>query len=138
MLDVSEIMTRNPEHIESSEPVQEAVNRLFELDVRHLPVVDGNGELVGVLSDRDLLEFSQPYEMQAANVAPSSEREATPVSDLMSGDVIWAHPEDDVTEIIDLMIDQKIGAIPIVDPIEGNLVGILSYVDILREARDLL
>ncbi|MFB6352202.1 MAG: CBS domain-containing protein [Bradymonadaceae bacterium] len=38
--------------------------------------------------------------------------------------------------MIDTMIDQKIGAIPIVDPLDGSLVGIVSYVDILREAYD--
>jgi acetoin utilization protein AcuB len=94
------------------------------------------GSLVGVLSDRDLREFSQPYDMQFENLTTSNEREATPVSDVMAGDVISANPEDDIGELIDTMIDQKVGAIPIVDPIEGNLVGIVSYIDILRAARD--
>jgi len=137
VLDVSDIMTRNPELIHADEPVQEAVNRLFEMDIRHLPVVDAAGDLVGVVSDRDLLEFSQPYEM-AANVAPSNERESTAVSRLMSGDVITAHAEDDVAELIDVMMEHKIGAIPIVDPLDGSLVGIVSYIDVLREARDVL
>ncbi len=138
MVDVSEIMTRNPEHIEATEPVQEAVNRLFELDVRHLPVVDEYGDLVGILSDRDLREFSQPYEMQFENVATSDEREITPVSDVMSGDVMSVSPEDDVDELIDLIIEQKIGAVPVVDSLDGSLVGIVSYIDILREMRDRL
>ncbi len=138
MIDVSEIMTRNPERIEATEPVQEAVNRLFELDIRHLPVVDGYGDLVGIISDRDLQEFSQPYEMQFENAAPSEEREATPVSDIMSGDVMSVSPGDDVDEVIDLMIEQKVGAVPVVDALDGNLVGIVSYVDILREFRDRL
>mgnify|MGYP006309241973 CR=1 FL=1 len=136
MLSVNDIMTRNPEHIEATEPVQEAVNRLFELDVRHLPVVDGRGQLVGMMSDRDLRDFSNPYDMRFENLTTSDEREATPVSDIMAGDVISANPEDDVAEIIDVMIDQKVGAIPVVDAIEGNLVGIISYIDILRAARD--
>jgi acetoin utilization protein AcuB len=130
-------MTSHPEHIVATGSVQEAVNKLFELDARHLPVVDEQGELVGVLSDRDLREYSQPYEMQFENLTTSDEREVTPVSDIMSGDVISAHPEDDVTEIIDMMIDQKVGAVPVVDPLDGNLVGIVSYIDILREAAEL-
>jgi acetoin utilization protein AcuB len=130
-------MTSHPEHIVATGSVQEAVNKLFELDARHLPVVDEHGELVGVLSDRDLREYSQPYEMQFENLTTSDEREVTPVSDIMSGDVISAHPEDDITEIIDMMIDQKVGAVPVVDPLDGNLVGIVSYIDILREAAEL-
>lgn len=137
MLSVSDVMTSHPEHIVATGSVQEAVNKLFELDARHLPVVDEHGELVGVLSDRDLREYSQPYEMQFENLTTSDEREVTPVSDIMSGDVISAHPEDDITEIIDMMIDQKVGAVPVVDPLDGNLVGIVSYIDILREAAEL-
>lgn len=137
MLNIAEIMTRNPEHIVATGSVQEAINKLFELDVRHLPVIDEHGELVGVLSDRDLREYSQPYEMQFENLTSTTEREATPVSDIMQGDVISVHPEDDVTELIELMIDQKIGAVPVVDPLDGNLIGIVSYIDILRAAADL-
>jgi len=136
VLNVAEIMTSNPEHIVATGSVQEAINKLFELDARHLPVVDEHGELVGVLSDRDLREYSQPLEMQFDNLTSSNEREETSVSDIMSGDVISAHPEDDVTEIIDIMIDQKVGAVPIVDPRDGSLVGIVSYIDILREAAE--
>lgn len=138
MLTVSEIMTPNPEHIEETATIREAVNRLYELDARHLPVTDQDGELVGVLSDRDLREYEQPFEMQYETPAASDERDERPVSNLMQGDVIHADPEDDVAEIIDVMIEHKIGAVPIVDSIEGNLVGIVSYVDILREARDRL
>lgn len=136
MLNVSEIMTRNPEHVQATEPVQEAVNRLFELDIRHLPVLDEYGELVGILSDRDLLEFSQPYEMQFENVATTEERETTPISDVMSGDVVSFHPEDDLADLIDFMLEQKVGAVPIVDALDGSLAGIVSYIDILRTARD--
>jgi acetoin utilization protein AcuB len=131
-------MTRNPEHIEAGEPVQEAVNKLFELDVRHLPVVDEYGELVGIISDRDVREFSQPYDAQYENLGPNNEREATPVNNIMEPGVISVHPEDDVTEVIDLMIDHKIGAVPVVDALDSSLVGIVSYVDILREAAEVL
>lgn len=135
-MNVSEIMTRNPEHIEQTEPVQKAVNRLVELDVRHLPITDENGQLVGVLSDRDLREYHQPFEMEFENPTAVADRDQTPVSDLMQGDVISTTPEDDVRDLIDIIIGQKIGAVPVVDPIEGTLVGIVSYVDILRAARD--
>lgn len=137
MLNAGDIMTPNPEHIESTASVQEAVNRLYELDARHLPVTDEHGELVGVLSDRDLREYEQPYEMSFEQPGMGGdEREERPVSNIMQGDVISADPEDDVSELIDIMIEHKIGAIPIVDSIEGNLVGIVSYIDILQAARD--
>lgn len=45
---------------------------------------------------------------------------------------------DDVVEAIDLMIEHRIGAVPVVEPGTGELLGIVSYVDALRAARDLL
>lgn len=136
MLTVNDVMTINPERVEVSDPVQTAINRLFELDARHLPVVDANDELVGILSDRDLREFSLPYEMEFDNLTQADERESTPVSQVMKGDVISVHPEDPAAKVVDLILEQRIGAVPVVDPLDGSLVGIVSYVDILREARD--
>ena len=136
MLSVNDVMTINPERVEVSQPVQRAINKLFELDARHLPVVDANDELIGMLSDRDLREFSLPYEMEFENMTQADERETTPVSEVMQGDVISVHPEDPAAEVVDLILEQRIGAVPVVDPLDGSLVGIVSYVDILREARD--
>jgi acetoin utilization protein AcuB len=136
MLTVNDVMTINPESVEVSQPVQRAINTLFELDARHLPVVDKNDELVGMLSDRDLREFSLPYEMEFDNLTQADERETTAVSEVMKGDVISVHPEDPLAEVVDLILEQKIGAVPVVDPLDGSLVGIVSYVDVLREARD--
>lgn len=138
VLTVDDVMTRNPEYVTTSAPVQEAINKLYELDVRHLPVVDQAGELIGMVSDRDVREHSQPYEMQIENVAPTEQQEETLVSSVMSGDVITTHVDEDVTDVIDTMIEQKVGAVPVVDAIDGELIGIVSYVDILRAARDLL
>jgi acetoin utilization protein AcuB len=47
-------------------------------------------------------------------------------------------PETEVSEAIDLMIEHRIGALPVVEPDSTKLVGIVSYVDVLRAARDLL
>jgi CBS domain-containing protein len=50
----------------------------------------------------------------------------------MSSNVLSVGLEADLAEIIDLMLDQRVGAVPVVDA-DGTLVGIVSYVDILRE-----
>lgn len=131
-------MTPNPERVRANDTLATAINKLFELDVRHLPVVNGNDELVGILSDRDLRSYALAGSIEyqgAANVSPGN---STAVSSVMQGDVISLGTDDDVIEAISLMIDQKIGAIPIVDPIEGGLVGIVSYIDVLRLAEERL
>jgi acetoin utilization protein AcuB len=52
--------------------------------------------------------------------------------------VVTVNPESDVAEVIDLMIEHKIGAVPVVEADSTRLVGIVSYVDALRAARDLV
>jgi acetoin utilization protein AcuB len=131
-------MTPNPERIDVRDSIAVAIDTLFELDVRHLPVVDENEELVGMVSDRDLRSHSLPATMEYDEFGTSSDGDRTdaPVSQIMRSDVQYVDPETDLHEVIQLMLDYKIGAVPVVDPIDGNLVGIVSYIDVLRAAQD--
>lgn len=124
---VQEIMSENPIAIEANQTVREAMNRLLSEDIRHLPVLD-NGLLVGMLSDRDVRSIAS-----ATLSGEVSDQLAAPVSDLMTSDPITVDPEADVGEVIDLMIEHKVGALPVVA--EDRLVGIVSYVDVLRYAK---
>lgn len=134
-MEVSELMTPNPERADVTESVRSALQKLVEVDIRHLPVVDQE-ELVGMLSDRDLREYIVPMTSELDMVNTSDARFERPVSELMRGDVIFVNPETDVSDVIELMIDHKIGALPVVQPTTGNLVGIVSYIDVIREAHD--
>ena len=118
MITARELMTESPTVVDATATLKHAIERLQALDVRHLPVVDTDGLLVGMLSDRDLRSAAFP--LDAA------------VSSVMSTDVIAVDAEADVAEIIDLMLDNKIGAVPVLDA-DDVLIGIISYVDILRE-----
>ncbi|MFU8804615.1 MAG: CBS domain-containing protein [Bradymonadaceae bacterium] len=132
---VEEIMSTNPERAKAGDPIREVLFKLIELDVRHLPIVD-NDELIGMISDRDLRGFTSPTNNELDTINPRDNRYDAPVSTLMQGDVISVTSQTDITEVIDLMIDHKVGAIPVVDGITGTLVGIVSYIDVIREARE--
>jgi CBS domain-containing protein len=54
----------------------------------------------------------------------------------MSADVVAAEPETDVSELVTLFIEHKVGAIPVVVPDTRRVVGIVSYIDILRALRE--
>lgn len=134
-MEVSELMTPNPERSEVTESVREALMKLVELDVRHLPVVNRD-ELVGMISDRDLRGYILPLSSDLDSVNTADARFERPISDLMKGDVISVHPETDVSEVIDLMIDHRVGAVPVVESMTGTLVGIVSYIDVIRQCQE--
>lgn len=131
---VNEIMTRDPVTILPSATVADAMEVLESMSIRHLPVVNEGGELVGVVSDRDLRNASVPMYRASDRVRGVALRQVT---DVMSGDVAAVREQDDVAEAVDLMLTQQVGAIPVVNA-DGELAGIVSYVDVLRVVRELI
>lgn len=127
-----ELMTPGPVTVPVTAKVQKAVEILHTAEVRHLPVVDEEGNLVGMLSDRDLRALSLPVFVGDEHVASLRTALNAPVSTLMNSDVVSVESEADVSEVIELMLDNKIGAVPVVDH-DGAVVGIVSYMDVLRE-----
>ena len=117
-----DVMTERPRTIARDSTIATAAQILEELEIRHLPVVDDAGELVGMISDRDLRGA-----IAEGGGPPPSAR----VEDVMSDEVVEALPDDELAEVAELMVDNRIGAVPIVDE-RGALVGIVSYVDLLR------
>ena len=131
-MNVAEWMTKHPECIDANESLHTALQKLLELDVRHLPVIN-NEELVGMLSDRDLNGYLGQALGDSTRYAAMLDE---PVSKIMSGDVISASPETELGDVIELLLEHKIGAIPVVEDHLGKLVGIISYVDVLKALRD--
>jgi acetoin utilization protein AcuB len=126
-----DLMTPDPSTVTAQSTIAEAWDLMRELDARHLPVVDGE-ILIGMLSDRDLggLDIGRLLTEQGAEAV--RRRLARPVVQLMSDDVIAARPETDVSDLVTLFLEHKIGAIPIVLPDTRRIVGIVSYIDVLR------
>ncbi len=132
MMTAYDVMTEDPTTIPMTATVGDAARLLQTLDVRHLPVVDEEGMLVGMLSDRDLRALTFPEVLGAEYMGEVQTALEAPISNIMSSDVVAVEVEDDVSLIIELMLDYKIGAVPVVDT-DGTLVGIVSYVDLLRQ-----
>jgi acetoin utilization protein AcuB len=126
-----EIMTPDPATVTPKTTIAEAWDLMRELDVRHLPVVDGDA-LVGMLSDRDLGSLDIGRILAFDGAAAVRAELARPVIDRMSVDVVSVHPEAEVSDVIDLLLEARIGAVPVVRPDSREIVGIVSYVDILR------
>lgn len=130
----ADIMTRDPRTISVNASVAEAVDMLQSLNVRHLPVVDDRSVLVGIVSDRDLGTLMKTLIENAAVDRMAEPPERQSLADHMSTDPIALHEDADVTEIVDTLVDERIGAVPIVDDAD-RVIGIVSYVDLLRALR---
>jgi acetoin utilization protein AcuB len=131
------LMTTYPVTVTYQSTLADALILMRRLDVRHLPVVE-RGALVGIVSDRDLahLDFGAALTDQGADAL---RRElATSVLKVMRSDVVSVEPETELTEVIELLLEHKVGAIPVVHPDTKAVVGIISYLDILRAIQDAL
>jgi acetoin utilization protein AcuB len=133
----SDLMTSSPATVTPAATVAEAWDLMRELDVRHLPVVDGE-TLVGMLSDRDLGTLDVIRMLTEAGADSLRLQLGRPIVQLMSTDVVTAEPETEVGDLLTLLLEHKVGAIPVVTPDTRQLVGIVSYIDVLRVVQKVL
>lgn len=136
-MNADEIMTSDVVTIEENGTLGQALEIMQEKAIRHLPVVRGR-ELVGMLSDRDLRSFGVTMVADVDLLEQLKARLESSVSQAMSGNLITVDPSSDVVEIIDLMVEERINAVPVVDEESNELVGIVSSVDVLGAVRDRL
>lgn len=127
----ADLMTPEPIVVQPDDDISTALTLLEEASVRHLPVVNEDGELVGMVSDRDLRALLVPHFLRREVIEGLRAGAGAPVSALMSSNVITVDMEDDVALVADLITRHRVGAVPVVDA-DGKLVGIVSYVDLLR------
>jgi len=125
---VVDLMTSDPLSVTTVETIGKAEELMGENNIRQIPVVNGQ-ELVGIVTDRDV----RAYLSDALVADPEARARAllTPVGDIMTTGPVFIAPDDDLKDAVEMLIEQKFGAIPVVDEAEG-LVGIVSYVDVLR------
>lgn len=110
--------------------------KMRELGIRHMPVVDDGGKLVGIISDRDLrrpdwvdeaIDISHVYRLDDDMTA----------GDLMTTNVMVVHTYDSLRKAAKLFTEHRYGALPVLNK-EQELVGILSPVDLLRAFQELV
>lgn len=131
-----DIMIADPETVDADQTVREALEVMLALGVRHLPVTCG-GRLTGIVSDRDVRQLTIPVSWNQSIIDEENadaELLAQPVTTVMSGGTLSVMPGDAITRIIDLICEHRVGALPVVER-SGEVVGIISYVDVLRALR---
>ena len=123
---VRDRMSAHPVTIEPESSALSALGIMQYHHLRHLPVVDASGRLVGILAERDLL------------LAASRHLHAgMEVTEVMAREVVTVTPETPLGEAASLMASHHFGSLPVVDA-ERNIVGIVTESDIFRAFADLM
>jgi CBS domain-containing protein len=129
---VRDVMSRNVETIAAAEPAHAAIGRMVTRRVRHLPVVDMLGTLVGVVTDRDIRHhlFSPGVFERIGRVSSDELLKAVTVKQVMSSPAISVRADDHLETAARLMVECKIGSLPVVE--NERVVGIVTETDLLR------
>jgi acetoin utilization protein AcuB len=122
-------MTRYPVTVEKTESVGGAIQLMKERKIRRLPVMDA-GRLVGIVTDRDLKE-AQPSKATSLDIWELHFLlDKLKVADVMSTDLATIGPEDTIEKAAMIMLERKIGGLPVVAG--GSLAGMLTQGDVFR------
>lgn len=129
---VKELMSRVVMTVGTEDSCREALTRMRELKLRHLPVMDLRGKMAGMLTDRDLRHylFDPAVMRQIGGTSVDSLLESVSVREIMSAPVVSVEPEEEMETAVGLMRTRKVGSLPVVK--DGQVVGILTETDVLR------
>ena len=129
---VSQSMKRKVATVSKEASLLEAQALMVERDVRHLPVVDADNHLVGIITDRDV-RSALPFSLSKGEGtdAEKAQYAQLKVAQVMTLDPMTILPTHTIQDALLLIQRKKVGAFPVVDE-HGKLVGILSVRDLLR------
>jgi acetoin utilization protein AcuB len=127
-----DVMTREPATVEPDDTLGDAATLILQGGFRHVPVVDGTGRLLGLVSERDLRTKLGVDVSDFPDAALDALSE--PVSESMTPDPITVELGTPLSEVVEAFAAERVGAIPVVDG--EKLVGIISYLDVLKWLRD--
>jgi len=127
---IQKIMSRHPHSVFVADPLTGAYQKMRTLKVRHLPVVDGQGRIVGILSDRDFQRV-----MQRERLSDTEENYHFDVRDTVENVMSWPVKmiacSLSIKEAARLMLTEKLSAL-VVTSDELRPVGIVTTDDFLR------
>lgn len=133
-LRVRDLMTAEVEVLQPRSTLAELLELMSERNIRHVPVVGDDRELLGLVTHRDLVRLS----LAARGDVPLSVREQVAqnraVEEVMTTGVLTVEPDTAAREAAEIMLDNKLGCLPVTEG--AHLVGILTEADYVKHVRD--
>ncbi|MFV8749807.1 CBS domain-containing protein [Nannocystaceae bacterium ST9] len=118
---IASCMTRDPVTIPSDLSLADAMLRMYDYGIRHLPVMD-QGHVAGIVSERDIAMVGG---------IPGVDKNRVMITEAMVPHPYIVGPETSLLEVCSTMLERKLGTAVIMD--EGQLIGIFSVVDALAQ-----
>jgi CBS domain-containing protein len=149
MLTAREIMSREVVTVTAETSLKDLARKFVETRYSNMPVVDGDGRLIGVISETDLVEQQKPLHIPTVMAlfdgvfyldSEKSFKEqvdrvtATTVGELCNKKPITCTPESTVREIAALMSRHKVHLLPVLEA--GQMVGVVSRLDMIRSMEE--
>jgi acetoin utilization protein AcuB len=134
---IRERMTRNPVLCAPDVSVTDAFDLMKKARIRRMPVVDKHGKLVGIVSDQDLQRVSPSPATTLSTYEIPYLLSKVKVSDVMTKQVITVQEDTPIEEAARIMVDNKIGGLPVVNETSA-VVGIITETDIFKTFLELI
>ncbi len=129
---VREIMTPVVETLRRNDQLALADDLMRAQRIRHLPVLDEDGRLCGLVSQRDLFRGALAKALGYGETAQRKLHTMLLVKEIMTNDVVTIGPHEPLANAARLMIEHKIGCLPVVDA--DTLLGIVTETDFVARA----
>ena len=127
---VRDLMTEHVYSLLEDDDLQAAQDLMWNHEIRHIPVVDSDQQVLGVLSERDLSKIQHQAEAVLPVASKADLLGRYRVGDAMTGEVLTVEEDVDIRSAAQMMIDQKFGCLPVVSG--QRLIGILTESDFVK------
>ena len=128
---VNDIMIPDVVTVKKGTPVTEAIEKLVKCNVAGLPVINDNGELIGIISEKDVLSLAISFREKNY----SCEEEGLLVEDFMTKDVVTIEVTESLNAVTSCLLKNKFRGLPVLS--NGKLAGIATRRDVISYILDM-
>lgn len=134
---VADLMTADPLSVKRAATLKEAHDLMREKNIRHIPVIEDNGELVGMLTQKVMIAAVMSLLAKYGASALERKEKQQLVAELMLTDFATVTPEQSLQQVASFFVQNRHGCLPVVNS-QNKLLGILTSSDFVRLAAELL
>ena len=136
MITIEEFMTSEPYTLRETDSINDAWEVMIGKHIRHIPVIDDENHVLGLITQRDVLAATDPGDIREAKNASHELKSDLTLAEIMTRDVKVIHKEDSLRQAALYLQSHKFGCLPVISG--GSLVGIITDSDFINIAINLL